>query len=69
MPKYTRRHYIEQAAILREARNQHRDNIFLVAPFNTIVELWAMVYESDNPRFNRARFLAACTGANPPAKG
>jgi hypothetical protein len=54
--KYAKRHYIDIARILRENRERSGDNGII----DRIERQLAALFQSDNPRFDRAKFSAAC---------
>jgi hypothetical protein len=51
-PKWTRRHYEQTAALIRNLDPVARD---------ANIQSYANVFTKDNPRFDRARFIEACT--------
>lgn len=59
--RYTRRHYEQFAAIIRDMRNAaDADGVFTLCYVLDFADKLAVTFSRDNPRFNRERFLAAC---------
>jgi hypothetical protein len=56
MTRYQARHYRDIAAILAALRHETDDTIIL----DVLIERFAELFAVDNPRFNIARFRAAC---------
>ena len=59
MPKFQRRHYESVAAVIRLALERSDSPLFDLAYQSTVASMFADVFEQDNPRFSRERFLAA----------
>ena len=61
MPKFAKRHYITVAEIIRSYMDRSDAlTLFDAAYQQTVASMFANVFEHDNPRFNRERFLSAC---------
>jgi hypothetical protein len=60
----TRKHFEAVARILREERQLQRERPQRTDDQRTtyIASELAAVFQADNPRFDRQRFIAACTG-------
>jgi hypothetical protein len=53
MARYTKRHYIEQARIIRKGK-------LVGAALEQQIQTWGKHYEADNPLFSWERWFAAC---------
>ena len=61
MVKYTRRHFEDIAALLKEvpvANGKHKE-----------IKKWCAIFKADNPRFDSKKFAAACGVTNPKTLG
>lgn len=58
MAKTSKQHYEQTASIMRDVKAR----LLAASPdaFITMVALFAVAYQSDNPRFDSERFLNAC---------
>ena len=67
-PLYQRRHYTQFARSIAERRQTTYD-LFGLSELDAETARLVAVFELDNPRFSRARFLAACApGSSTPSK-
>jgi hypothetical protein len=60
--KYQRRHYIDHAAEIFDLRSDalRANDLFALDSAVRLANRFADLFERDNPRFSRSRFLSAC---------
>jgi hypothetical protein len=57
---FSRKHYCAVAAIIASDRTAMNTSYDYRAALESVAHRMADHYQADNPKFNRARFLAAC---------
>ena len=60
MPKFQRRHHQAIAELLRTSDTQ--ESLFSTGEQFAMMTRFARLFEDDNPRFDRQRFVDACNG-------
>jgi len=60
MSAFSKKHYEKVAEALREQESMHRD--YGAPSMRTAASVLAHMFEQDNPKFNRERFIAAAIG-------
>ena len=67
MSRYAKRHYVEIAELLQAVRLGSPTGTALGA-MDDVIHRFADMFERDNSRFDRSRFILACDDGLPPAK-
>ena len=62
----TKKHYIAIAEILRKVSDRNQDTITTLWAVKEITEKLALFFKSDNPNFNKDKFLKAVGEQNGP---
>lgn len=64
---YQRRHYDQLAGLLADLRREACGDRFTLVALDKLTSRLSDVFEEDNPRFDRGRFVSACLASHSPA--